>query len=92
MNVEFNVPNQWFENQWKNLNIFLNSKTDKHLHLRSTFSFIGPPESASEEDTHGSTICFKTSKYFYYTWDPGFSFTGPPGSATKEDTQGSKLC
>ena len=44
MNVEFNVPNWWFENQWKILNIFQNCKIDKHLHLRSTFFFTWPPK------------------------------------------------
>ena len=49
--------------------------------------FIGPPESVSEEDTCGSTICLKTSKYLLhlrYT----FTFTGPPESAGEEDTHG----
>ena len=92
LNVEFNVPNWWFENQCKILNIFQNSKNDNHLHLRSTFSFAGVPESASEEDTRGSTICFKTSKYSYYTWDPCFSFTGPPEGTSEEDTEDSDFC
>ena len=67
INFEFDVPNQWFENQRKILNIFQNFKTEKHLHLRSTFSFTESHESASEEDTRGSTICFKNSKDSYYT-------------------------
>ena len=91
MNVDFNVPNLWFENQCKIINIFRNSKIDKHLHLRSTFSLTGPPESASEEDTCGSTICFKTLKYAYYTWDPCFSFTRSPKNVSEEDTQGSTI-
>ena len=56
MNVKFNVPNQWFENNYKIINIFQNSKIDKHLHLIYTFSFKRLPKNASEEDTHGSTI------------------------------------
>ena len=86
MNVEFNVPNQWFENNCKILNIFQNSKIDKHLHLRSTFSFKRPPKNASEEDTHGSTIWFKTSKDAYYSWDPCLSFTKSLESVSEEDT------
>ena len=52
----------WLDNMLQNFKGFL-------LHLRSTFSFTGPPESASEEDTHGSKFCSK-NKPIYYTWDP----------------------
>ena len=52
----------WLDNMLQNFKGFL-------LHLRSTFSFTGPPESANEEDTCGSKICSK-NKPIYYTWDP----------------------
>ena len=52
----------WLDYMLQNFKGFL-------LHLRSTFSFTGPPESANEEDTCGSKICSK-NKPIYYTWDP----------------------
>ena len=63
-------------------------KTNKNLHLRSTFSFTAPPKSASEKDTRGSTIHFKNSKDLLHLRST-FLFTGPPESKSEEDTHGS---